>query len=500
MATIASIQSGNWSDPNTWDGGVLPAAVDTAQAITGHVVTIDQDVTVRTMGNTGSGKFVLTGSTPRNITCTTSMALAQTATSPVLEVDSDYSAEGTVINSGSLAVGNFGGAANTAIIRIVSGSSGSITINATSVSGDNWASGGGADSIQSNGGVNLTVNALSVIGTFYGNGILVTSSTGDLTVNTTAATGISGGGAIKYSGLGARTLTITGNLSSSTMNVTPYNAYNGTITISGAGVDAIINGNVPGGGSASNYSPNIGLGQINSLTINGNVTGGVSPGRGYAIDYMTGTTSADITINGDLIGGNGGSAINMIAPTNLVVNGDLRAGDGTTTLYGGGAISGTASATVDRLITIRGDVYATRNAARGASEGAVGTLPNGFAIRVGTPGQESIIYNSPVQTAITVPFMVAEGAKIRYKYGWIDESGNITDLNPVLTNLDSELDPSDVRYGVVYDAADKVGLMHIPDPSNVYVGVPVDNTVGTASIKLVDAAAVTGSQISSLSN
>lgn len=46
MATIVSLQSGNWEDTTTWTGGVVPVDGDKAQINSGHVVTINGDVEV----------------------------------------------------------------------------------------------------------------------------------------------------------------------------------------------------------------------------------------------------------------------------------------------------------------------------------------------------------------------------------------------------------------------------------------------------------------------
>ena len=58
MATIVAQANGNFSNPATWAGGVVPGAGDIAQ--TGnYAVTIDASITC-TLNPTGSGRFDVT--------------------------------------------------------------------------------------------------------------------------------------------------------------------------------------------------------------------------------------------------------------------------------------------------------------------------------------------------------------------------------------------------------------------------------------------------------
>jgi hypothetical protein len=61
-ATITSTTSGDWSDPATWVGGVVPDTADTAVIKTGHSVTLTGDVTVSNLTLEGGATLALQGS------------------------------------------------------------------------------------------------------------------------------------------------------------------------------------------------------------------------------------------------------------------------------------------------------------------------------------------------------------------------------------------------------------------------------------------------------
>ena len=50
MGLRVAIASGNWSNPSTWEGGIIPTATDVA-ATNGFVIDIDQDITVEGLTN-----------------------------------------------------------------------------------------------------------------------------------------------------------------------------------------------------------------------------------------------------------------------------------------------------------------------------------------------------------------------------------------------------------------------------------------------------------------
>ena len=59
MAIITSAATGNFSNPATWVGGVVPGPLDNARANTGHNVTIDVDTTVINIQAVSTGRFIM---------------------------------------------------------------------------------------------------------------------------------------------------------------------------------------------------------------------------------------------------------------------------------------------------------------------------------------------------------------------------------------------------------------------------------------------------------
>jgi hypothetical protein len=67
MALRVAVANGNWSNPSTWNGGVLPAAGDVV-ASNGYTVTIDQNVNVDSITNSVVSPFILTPQMTSNTT------------------------------------------------------------------------------------------------------------------------------------------------------------------------------------------------------------------------------------------------------------------------------------------------------------------------------------------------------------------------------------------------------------------------------------------------
>jgi len=551
MATIASQATGNWSSTSTWSGGIVPGVNDVAQVLTGHVVTIDQNVNVQSLSNTGNGKFVLTGSTPRTITCSISMLLSTTATGTcLLEIDASYSATGSVINTGLVSIGSHSGTTALGAIIILAGATGSISFTGTSWQADSSATGNEPVVLLNSSTADLDVNlttALQGNGTSFGQaftsngdsaitltvpiisaGLTISGGTvavpfvKPITINTGSIVGIVGNGSnINGSRTSAGVITINGNVGPGS---SPSLSVQGAHTV-------VINGDVIGGNTSSGGATGLTLNNFNfDITVNGNVKGGTSGSSG-AVGIQGSSVGGRITVNGNveanqLTGGSGaqGIAFNTINTytgiSYITVTGDVRGGPNAGGISAGGSSAGGVQ------VWVGGSVYAGVSASTNILGAGISLNNNGSnlvvegpeigtrgtsgspaiycttqfvgTVTIGKANQTTTITNTSYAAAIAVPYLVADDAHLIWRYLSYDNYQDI-ELLPPLSDVDSDIAVTDVRAGVVYDNDDKVGTMVVPEPEDVLYGVPVDDTVGLAHVTLADAAAITGSQIASLS-
>lgn len=153
-----------------------------------------------------------------------------------------------------------------------------------------------------------------------------------------------------------------------------------------------------------------------------------------------------------------------------------------TGLNGPGISAVHASAVVDIL----GEVRAS-NATYGAN------VPGSANVRVRGP-----LYNAPNnRVAIYCQYMMIPAGEPFYWEVRDDTGGTAGGAPVMLSNVHEDSPPpSEVRKGVIYGPGNNlVGTLDIPDPSAVAIGVPVDDTVGTAAVDVKGVAAITGAQI-----
>ena len=235
------------------------------------------------------------------------------------------------------------------------------------------------------------------------------------------------GHAVYLSGTG--TINITGNLVGGVGTIGVDN-LGGTAVVnksSGAGIINIVSGNVTGGSGASYGIANIAGGAVNVL--NGNVTGGAAGSYGI---YQTGAGSVSVTGNISA----SSTTIGLLASAGTVtVNGTF------TALNGQNAISYSG-----QLVRASGSFIYSVN----------GTIP----------------INAARIQLITTPTLSKTRFALDGLATYVDMyTADNTDLGPTTNN---------VRSGVTYSGM--TGTLAVPLPSQVAVGVPTDNTVGTAAL------------------
>jgi len=262
-------------------------------------------------------------------------------------------------------------------------------------------------------------------------------------------------------GIGTGTLTITGNLTGGA------GISSGTTAVSNASANLVLVGNVTGSSNtAFGTGEGIRLTGAGNCTVTGNVTGG-----SHATNYGVRVTGAgNITVIGQAIGGVAAPAIanestGQVTVTRAVGNG-----------FGGGSVGLSAAFGVSNV----------------ASQSSITIVEQ---IEFGTLGQ------SPVNGRIRLKKM---GTNVAV-FNFCDTAGAKT-LIDATTNAAMPA-ATDVRFGTSYASGALTGSAYIPVAASVASGVPVDATVGTATLTAANVRAALGmasanmdTQLSVLSN
>jgi hypothetical protein len=460
MATIVSAATGNFSAGATWVGGVVPTVGDVAQVAATHVVTIDVNTTCDAVTNPNtSGHFVL----PDGVTLTANVTGGNSTA---------YTVQYSGTTSATI-IGNITGdqGAHDAIPVRHTGSAGTLNVtgNITRTSAFN--------SVY---GISLAANSkLSVTGNIVGSG-----STSGSTRIVSAGSGV--------------TITVNGDVS--------YTGSNNNYDLINIGDNCTItvNGNVINTSSSGNT---IAIkATTGTITVNGNVTGSASS-SGYAIDV----TTATINVNGNVFGGSSSSAIRGSSTAPVTVTGDVTAGSSTghgivTTgliTINGNVLGGTAATAFG--IDLTGSASSSNNNGRCVVNGNVTGTSGGPAINVGASALLTV--NGNVSDALTGrPAIVGSGIRrisnptthARTVVTGAYTFSGATVLNGTAVTLvdnSTTVNEADVRDGTSYASGTKTGTLAVPPTSAVSIGVPVDNTTGTAAVTAADFATLVGAQI-----
>lgn len=336
----------------------------------------------------------------------------------------------------------------------------------------------------------------------YANGFTTTLDV-DVTVlelRNTTGTNVNGGGEFR-TGTGCDTVTadiIAGNATCA-KNLTAEdkviigNIYSGIVTNvvgfeQSGNSNIIIIGNLYGG--AGPYARGFRITSAGNATITGNLVGG-SGFNAVGIDH---NGSGTVTINGNSTGGSGGNSYGywVTGAGNIIINGTCTGGSGTnsqglgmvssfnngTALINGFAIGGPGTAEGVRIQS-NGTVRVTAAQSSSTTAG-LACIPSGGLnptaiveyIDFGPVG-----YN-PTLGPVKFDNTATKTAKIV-----LENNSTVTLVDPSTLSVPSE---SDVRNGVSYASGALTGTLKVPSASSVAVGVPVDNTTGTAMISITD--------------
>lgn len=289
MPIIFATQSGNWSSPSTWVGGVVPTSVDDVYS-NNKTITIDVDITAITLRNTSNvspaitqgGSFVVTGgSGTRNITLTGTASLIVpgvnagfvSAVSPLLNITATASA---ITNINSNLVGGVANA-NNGVSVVINGSS---TVNITGRVGPSSQFTNALTSQFSGATINIVG---SVFGTPGGNGIAITQPATATITGSITGSGVSSGAGLAVA-------------AASTINVT---------------------GNVFGGNNTAAQGINTG---VSGTTVN--ITGNLTGGTGEALGDNSGTTNT-FNITGNSFASSSRPAVVGLGTTLVTINGNM---------------------------------------------------------------------------------------------------------------------------------------------------------------------------------
>lgn len=485
MADKWPLANGNWSNAANWNDGTKPVSGDDVYA-DGRTVTIDEDIdlgagslrTTQRAGGTISGTFVV--STTRTIT----VASLVTGTGNNLITFAEATPAGSILTI------NYTGSEVLFAPSSYYGVIGHLAKAKVVWNGNVSTAGTGGGTIfylQGNrlvdGLLEIEINGNVAFNANTGNGVLhaVNNNSGfqpiaAITINGNC-TAVNGNVAfIVLQAYRSLTVSVVGDvdIGSTKLFVTPNNGN--PVTLNHIGTwktgrlnvqvscvftlvgslwannccyvysgDLIVTGVVGGIGSISNgIAIYVDTAQTGSVTVNGNVIGGATQPNSYGIyHYGTGL----VTVNGSCIGGNAAGSYGLY-------------------------VLGVGSATVKRAVgnncgpggglNLVCGVFASRPAGTYAGRVTVEELEFG-------PYGMSPVWGPVFLSPTTNSVAVMRKADLTTKNLYVSENASLG--YPV---------ESDVREGTDYDAGARTGTLAVPAVGSVALGVPVDDTVGTA--------------------
>jgi len=350
--------------------------------------------------------------------------------------------------------------------------------------GATWVGGivpGAADEARASTGhtVTITANVTCTELSNAGTGTFVLNSGVTLTSNVTSKSTTASINCLTFSAASPATASIVGTCTGGSVvsSTAVLNSGTGALSVTGAAV----------GGS---FSSAAGVAQTSSgsVTLTGNATGSTGAGAGNA-SAGTGT----FTINGNVLAAANSGAFNNGAGTLVIV----------------GSVTAAAAAGVSNLstgsVTITGNITASTSAGVTNSSTATLTISGGtytastLANAVSSTNTSSVvrvsgsfIYASNGFVPINTPKFILLSTPTLSKTSYaLNGSTTYVDMFTADNGL-NQAAITDVRFGTIYASGALTGVAYIPSAGSVAAGVPVDNTVGTATLTAANIRAALG--------
>ena len=418
------IASGNWSDSAIWSGSIIPTASDDVFT-NNQIVFVDTDVTIRSIRNSATVSAIASAA----------QAICFFLNNGVTLTANNGGVIGAVTNASFFPTIIVSGSASATIIANVtsSGTYGNaiLLLNGASLTITGSVTPGFIDSqpqqrvirSSSTGSLRISGSVLNGGSTYFGSTIWLTAAT-RLDINGTVfgSIGISGFNTIENASSGL--VTITGSIIGSSVQLTPVIGNTSTGTV-------IISGSVTSGAG--------GLGILNNSTGTIIVTGSVTAVGGYGISNAS---TGIVSVSGSVTAGTGNSGVISTTAGRIQIIGPI-----SSSIVFPGVQS--TSATATNIFT--GPFYNINN------RNAV------YAQNI-----QLISGSTPTWTFDTETYAAQRTLYIANYPG----------------NFPAE---SNVRQGIIYgDANQFTGAVAIPSASNVLIGVPIDNTTGSATLSPQD--------------
>jgi len=272
------------------------------------------------------------------------------------------------------------------------------------------------------------------------------------------------------------------------------------------GVTVTIVGDITGpqsgiGGAAVNFTN---AGSVLNIT---GVVYGASNNSGFAV-----LSSGTVNFVGNVFGGSigaGAVGISIGSGGNLVFTGNITAGGGTTSAVSLNGLTSTLNGTINggtstssgvRLNSgthiINSDCYGGSSSSSHACVISTSTATFNGNIFGSTSSQSFGLYVNDTASNVVISQMTFSSTGGMPVFGFV----KFKNTSPTITvrkvnNTNQQLvDPlttdipiaSNVRDGITYASGSLTGTLKVPSPLNVALGVPTDNTVGSAVITIGD--------------